>query len=466
MHKNIWSTALLAAALGLASCSEIVTVQPDTAVTAQRSAHADGHTARISEFHYDNVGTDVGEAIEVSALAGTDMTGWTVVLYNGSGGASYGTVNLSGATVTTCDARQVVFVAFPGIQNGDPDGLALVDAGGNVVEFLSYEGTFAATSGPANGLTSTDIGVAEGGETPIGASLQRQSASPTDWIVAAAHSFGQCNDNPAPPPPPEVDHITISPSEAEVMVGGTQQFTATAFDADNNSIPGIEFSWSSTAPLIASVDADGLATAAQIGSTEITATAPNDVVGSASLQVVAPPPPTNTAPVAVVDGPYTTIQGLPVAMSAAGSSDPDGDDLTYAWTFGDGSGAAGVSVSHTYQQGGTFTVRLIVTDAGGLAATTTTTATVLTRAQALQQAIVLVQQLRADGELNAGNANALIVKLQAAQKHFERDQFGGALGPLQAVLNQISAFVRAGKLTEADAAQLRELIEDVIASTQ
>jgi PKD repeat protein len=151
-------------------------------------------------------------------------------------------------------------------------------------------------------------------------------------------------------------------------------------------------------------------------------------------------------------------------MSAAGSSDQDGDVLTYAWTFGDGSSATGVTVSHTYQQAGTFTVRLIVTDTGGLADTTSTTATVLTRSQALGQAIELVEQLQ--GRLNAGNANALVVKLEAAQKQFERDNFSGALGPLYSLLKQMAAFVRTGKLTEADAAELQELVGKVIASTQ
>ena len=51
----------------------------------------------INEIHYDNSGTDTGEAIEVAGPAGTDLTGWTIVLYNGSTGAVYGsTTNLSG----------------------------------------------------------------------------------------------------------------------------------------------------------------------------------------------------------------------------------------------------------------------------------------------------------------------------------------------------------------------------------
>ena len=60
------------------------------------SAHAD---VFINEFHYDNNGTDTNEKIEVIAPAGTSLTGWKVVLYNGSGGAQYATLNLSGTTI-------------------------------------------------------------------------------------------------------------------------------------------------------------------------------------------------------------------------------------------------------------------------------------------------------------------------------------------------------------------------------
>ena len=109
-------------------------------------------SVRISEIHYDNTGTDAGEAIEISGPAGTDVTGWKIVLYNGSGGASYDTKTLSGALPATCGARGVIVQTYPsnGIQNGSPDGVALVDASNNVVEFLSYEGTFAATDGAAS----------------------------------------------------------------------------------------------------------------------------------------------------------------------------------------------------------------------------------------------------------------------------------------------------------------------------
>jgi len=86
------------------------------------------------------------------------------------------------------------------------------------------------------------------------------------------------------------------------------------------------------------------------------------------------------APVAAINGPFTGQEGSSIAMSAAGSADPDGDALTYLWSFGDGGTGTGLAVSHTYVQDGNYTVRLIVRDSRDLADTITTTAAGTTRA--------------------------------------------------------------------------------------
>jgi uncharacterized protein YjdB len=65
-------------------------------------------STRFSEIHYDNFGTDVGEAIEVEGPAGTDLTGWSIVLYNGNGGAVYATVPLTGTIPDLCTGRGVI----------------------------------------------------------------------------------------------------------------------------------------------------------------------------------------------------------------------------------------------------------------------------------------------------------------------------------------------------------------------
>lgn len=152
----------------------------------------------INEIHYDNSGTDTGEAIEVAGPAGTDLTGWSIVRYNGNGGAAYGSDTLGGTITDLGNGIGVVVINYPsnGLQNGSPDGVALVNSGGTVVQFLSYEGSFAATDGVAAGMTSTDIGISESSGTVVGFSLQL-SGTGTDyedfsWGAAAA-TFGGAN---------------------------------------------------------------------------------------------------------------------------------------------------------------------------------------------------------------------------------------------------------------------------------
>lgn len=156
----------------------------------------------INELHYDDIDTDAGEAIEIAGPVGTDLTGWSIVLYNGSTGATYDTDPLPTPIPDSCngsaDGVVVLNYAVNGIQNGGPDGLALVDPGGNVVQFLSYEGTFTATNGPASGRTSTDINVSEANTTPEGQSLQLTggpgaSYEEFNWTGPATASFGACN---------------------------------------------------------------------------------------------------------------------------------------------------------------------------------------------------------------------------------------------------------------------------------
>lgn len=154
----------------------------------------------INEIHYDDVGADIGEAVEVAGVAGTDLSGWSLVFYNGNGGASYGTVTLSGTVGNQSNGYGTLQFAGPagGIQNGPPDGIALVDNFGRVVQFLSYEGTMVATNGPANGMTSTDIGVAEEPAVADGFSLQLIGAGGSyadfTWTVNAIDdTFGLPN---------------------------------------------------------------------------------------------------------------------------------------------------------------------------------------------------------------------------------------------------------------------------------
>ena len=65
--------------------------------------------------------------------------------------APYAVIPLGGTFGDEGGGIGALFVPTPGLQNGSPDGLALVDDLGVVLEFSSYEGSFAAVSGSAPG---------------------------------------------------------------------------------------------------------------------------------------------------------------------------------------------------------------------------------------------------------------------------------------------------------------------------
>jgi serine protease len=73
-----------------------------------------------------------------------------------------------------------------------------------------------------------------------------------------------------------------------------------------------------------------------------------------------------------------TATNLAVSVNGSASSDPDGDPLTYAWTFGDGATGSGVTASHTYAAAGTYTIGLTVNDGRGGSNTTSQSVTVAT----------------------------------------------------------------------------------------
>jgi uncharacterized protein len=192
LHRSstlAWTVTVFAIALGLILLKATVGTRPAAAAIS----------VFINEIHYDNTGTDAGEAIEIAGPAGTDLTGWSIVLYNGAGGAAYDTDALSGVIPNQQNGFGTVSLSYPvnGIQNGSPDGIALVNPSSTVVQFLSYEGSFTAVGGPADGMLSVDIGVSENGSEPLGQSLRLSGSGQFyedfTWNAPAAASFGSVN---------------------------------------------------------------------------------------------------------------------------------------------------------------------------------------------------------------------------------------------------------------------------------
>lgn len=105
----------------------------------------------------------VQQLIELAGPAGTNLKGWTLVLYDGTANTRvakpYHTRKLSGVIEDQENGYGTIAFDFPAntLQNGPHDGIALVDADGKVVQLLSYEGPFTAGSGPAKGMTAQKI---------------------------------------------------------------------------------------------------------------------------------------------------------------------------------------------------------------------------------------------------------------------------------------------------------------------
>ena len=73
----------------------------------------------------------------------------------------------------------------------------------------------------------------------------------------------------------------------------------------------------------------------------------------------------NTPPVADLKSTKACCVDMDQKFDASGSSDADGDRLSYKWDLGDGTTAEGPSVTHAYAEPGTYKVVLMVDDGSG-----------------------------------------------------------------------------------------------------
>jgi hypothetical protein len=95
----------------------------------------------------------------------------------------------------------------------------------------------------------------------------------------------------------------------------------------------------------------------------------NDAIFVKAEPALLPVPPiANTPPDGAIVSPADdpTIQAGESVVFEGSASDPDGDDMTYLWDFGDGMSSTSLSPGpHTYSESGSYTATFTVTDARG-----------------------------------------------------------------------------------------------------
>jgi PKD repeat protein/type 1 glutamine amidotransferase len=109
---------------------------------------------------------------------------------------------------------------------------------------------------------------------------------------------------------------------------------------------------------------------------KVTVTDRQGAFSSAEVVITVEDPPGNVPPtVQAAATPRTGAAPLRVAFTSS-AVDPDGDQVSTVWNFGDGQRAGGADIAHTYTQPGTYTATVTVKDPGGLTDSDSVTITV------------------------------------------------------------------------------------------
>jgi hypothetical protein len=154
------------------------------------------------------------------------------------------------------------------------------------ITFASDNTTVATVDGVTMDATT---GVATATVTGRSEGTAHITAQATDGTTTITSSQATLTVRPIPA---VVTRVEVSPQSATINRGQTQQFTATAFDQNNQPIAGATFTWSSSDTNVATINSSGLATGVGFGSVTITATTPDAtgamVSGTATLNVQVP----------------------------------------------------------------------------------------------------------------------------------------------------------------------------------
>jgi uncharacterized protein YjdB len=223
-------------------------------------------------------------------------------------GVSPGLARIVATAGAASDTVTVTVLQSPASVALNPDG-AVLDALGAEVAF---EATVLDPRGepiPGEGVTwdVADAGILE----DMGAGAFRALSRGTTTVHATSLLDPAVSGSAEVVVRQVVAAVDVIPEEAEVFIGDAVQFEAVAFDANENPIEGMTFSWSTTDPSVASVGQDGVATGVEDGTATIGAEALSSSLPTAEAGSLAPTPGTTGFATLVVLPPVARVAILP-----------------------------------------------------------------------------------------------------------------------------------------------------------
>jgi uncharacterized protein YjdB len=274
----------------------------------------------------------------------------SVMTINGSGlatAAGTGTAQITAAVNGVTSAADIVTVVSVVSVSVAPSPAVLT---------LNGTQQFSATAKDNNNNTITSASFTWASSSPNVVAINATTGLATGLAFGSAQITASANSvtsGPATATVEAIATITVTPAQASVAAGATQQFSAVAKDSNGALIAGTSFTWASSAPAVATIDSvAGLATGVGLGTTQITASADGVTGPAATLTVLNPP--------GELNGQYALLlQGFDDAtfnrVDIIGSFTADGDgNITNG--IEDINGPAGYQAAVTFQ--GTYTVGL------------------------------------------------------------------------------------------------------------
>lgn len=281
-----------------------VVVAPDT-ITLDPLA-----TWQFGVFGRTALGDSVSVSVDWTASAGVidqsarytaDTSEDDVIITARTRPSTPGAIPLSGRAIVH-KRRVVQLILQPSAVTVPPGGtqqfttLGVRNSGDTTLVNVSY----AATGG-----TITPNGLFTAGATPGAYAVIATRRALADTAIVTIPSV-------------PVASVNVTPSSLSVYAGRATQLTATTHDAAGNLLTGRTVTWSSSAPSVASVSANGLVTALAVGSATITATSEGQSA---------------TASVTVAVVPVATVTVSPATSSLA-----VGDTVRFTATTKDSAG--------------------------------------------------------------------------------------------------------------------------------